>query len=290
MSVSPGSEPALPAAIDPSLREAVLNDSAKPSGLVSEMVVLFGYRTLLGHLIARDIKVRYKRSLLGFFWTMLNPLLTMIILNFVFSAAFSSHIAHYGVYVLAGVLFWNFFAQSTTQAMNALACHQGLVKIVYMPRSIYAFAVVGSGLVHLGLAFVPLIAVMLWGGHPIVPATAFTLVGVLAIGLFTLGLALTLSTLAVFFSDVVQMFQILLVAWFYMTPIMFPKSIVPEKYRAWIELNPLTPLLDLFRYPIYDGRVPPTWLLLKGGLIAVVVFVVGWSIFVRNTDRLVTSL
>ena len=221
---------------------------------------------------------------------MLNPLLTMLILNFVFSAAFRSHVEAYGVYVLAGVLFWNFFAQKPSQAMNALMQHQGLVKIVYMPRSIYAFSVVGSGLVHLALAFVPLAGVMIWVAHPPTAALPFALVGVLATALFTLGLALLLSTLAVFFSDVVQMYQIVLVAWFYLTPVMFPKEIVPEKYRPWLEANPLTPLLELFRAPIHSGTLPPGPVILHASLLAVGSFALGWWVFVRNSDRLVMNL
>lgn len=268
----------------------VLNDSADRPGLRSELATLVRYRPLLRHLVVRDVKVRYKRSVLGFFWTMLNPLLTMLILNFVFSQAFRVEVPHYGVYVLSGVLFWNFFAQSSTQAMNALMQHQGLVRIVYMPRSVYAFAVVGSGLVHLALALVPLLAVMLAAGLRPRPVFLFLPVAVLLVALFTLGLSLALSALAAFFHDVVQMFQILLVAWFYLTPVMFPKEIVPDRFRILLDLNPLTPLLDLFRDPVWAGTLPPASTIAAATVLALLSFAVGWWAFVRNTDRIVMNL
>ena len=268
-------------------QDVIVNAAGERPGFFGELRVLFAYRRLIGELVMRDLRVRYKRSVLGFLWTMLAPLLTMLILRFVFSATFKSLVPNYVVYVMAGLLFWGFFAQSSTQAMNAFVGHIGLLKIVYMPRSIYAFAVVGSGAVHLVLAVIPLLAIMLVTGHRISPAILFLPVAMVLTALFAAGVGLLLSTLAAFFGDVVTMYQILLVAWFYATPIIYPAQIVPEDQRIFLTLNPVSWLHSLFLEPIYSGRIPPANTVLLATGLALAGFAIGWGTFIRYADRLI---
>src|SRR5260221_2671662 len=128
---------------------------------LTELVELVRYRDLVLMMVANMVKTRYKRSALGVVWTLLNPLLNMAVLTVAFSALFSSSLVHYPVYVLTGLVFWNFFSQTTLFAMNALVWGGGLLKRVYIPRTIFAVSAVGNGLVNLGLSLIPLVLIML---------------------------------------------------------------------------------------------------------------------------------
>ena len=150
------------------------------------------YRSLLRDLVARDLKVRYKRSILGVAWTMLNPLLMMAVLTFVFSQLFRADVRHYAVYLLSAQLIWTFLAQTTTQAMNHLAWGSALITKIYLPRSVFAVSQVGTGLVNLVLALVPLFLITLLTGAPVTWAVLWLPVSMLLMACFALGVGLLL--------------------------------------------------------------------------------------------------
>src|SRR5205823_11000925 len=183
---------------------------------------------LLAQLVARNVKTRYKRSVLGVAWTMLNPLLMMTVTTIVFSGIFKFSTEHYPVYVLSGLLLWNFFAHTTTHAMSELVWGGGLLHRIYVPRGIFAMSALGTGLVNLLVALVPLLLIALVTGVGVGPAILFLPVPILLGAMFALGVSLALSALAVYFPDVVETFQVLLMAWMYLTPIIYPMAIVPE--------------------------------------------------------------
>ncbi len=242
------------------------------------------YRHLLFQLVRRDLLARYKRSVLGVAWTMLNPLGTMIILSIVFSQLFRQGV-NYPAYVLTGLMAWNFFSQSTNQAMSSLVWGGGLLHRIYVPRSAFGLSAIGSGLVNLLLAFVPLIIVMMVVGVPIRATLVFLPVPVLFLACFALGLGLAISTLVVFFPDVAEMYQVFLTAWMYLTPIIYPENIIPAKWLWIVHLNPLYYLVKLWRLPLYDG-VWPAWSdIWPAGLIAIVTLLVGWYFFTSKSDE-----
>jgi ABC-2 type transport system permease protein len=233
-------------------------------------------------MVRRDLTVRYKRSVVGFFWTMLNPLLLMIILTIVFSTLFRFEgIRHYETYFLSEYLVFGFFSQSSVTTMMNVATHGNLMKRVRVPKSIFAVATTLSGLTNLALSCVPLLAIMLLVGAPIRPAMLFLPISFVIIAMFTLGISMGLSALSVYFDDVSQMYQVATIGLMYMTPIIYPMSIVPDRYMWLIKANPLTTLFLLARYPIYHGTLPPLDILGLSLAIATGTLVVGWLVFHR---------
>ncbi|MGH9362967.1 MAG: ABC transporter permease [Thermoanaerobaculia bacterium] len=247
---------------------------------------LLHYRDLVGALVARELKVRYRRSTIGFVWTMLQPLLMMLVLQLVFSALFRFDLPNYPVYALAGILFWNFFSQSILSSMNSLRGNAQLLQKLPVPKAVFPLATVISGVINLGFALVPLFGMLIVTGHPLRPALLFLPVAVLLAALFTLGAGLLLSPLAVFFHDVVELVGVVLTLLMYLTPIFYPKEIVPESLRWLVRFNPVRSILEVFRDPIYQGEVPPLTHLSVAVAIALLALAVGILAFRRSSDRI----
>lgn len=250
---------------------------------------LFQYRDLIRALVARELKVRYRRSAIGFLWTMLQPLMMMAVLGVVFSSIFRFEFPEEGdyvVFVLAGLLFWNFFSQSILAAMNSLRGNAALLKKLPLPKEVFPLAAVISGVVNLCLALVPLMAILVIKGHPIRPAILFLPVSIVIAGAFTLGAGLLLSPLAVFFSDVVELVGVLLATLMYLTPVIYPKDIVPEPYFNIVRYNPVRSILEVFRDPIFYGKVPPLTHLSVAVGIALAMMVLGLLVFRKSSDRI----
>jgi ABC-type polysaccharide/polyol phosphate export permease len=237
---------------------------------------------LLLNLVRRDLTVRYKRSVIGFFWTMLNPLILMIILTIVFANIFRFEgIEHYEIYFLSMYLVFGFFTQTTVQSMTSLSWNGSLMKRIRVPKSIFAISTTLSGLVNLCLAYIPLFVIMIVRGAPIRPAVLFLPVAFVIIAIFTLGVSLFLSALAVYFDDVSQMYQVATLALLYMTPIIYPIDIVPQKFFWLIRGNPLTQLFKLARDPVYNGALPEAHILIGSMVTAIAALVIGWQVFHR---------
>ncbi|HEY0552696.1 MAG TPA: ABC transporter permease [Thermoanaerobaculia bacterium] len=250
------------------------------------MLEIIRYRDLVMALVARELKVRYRRSALGFTWTMLQPLLMMLVLQAVFSTLFRFNLNNYPVYAMAGILYWNFFSQSIVASMNSLRSNAQLLKKVPVPMEVYPVATVVSGVLNLIFALVPLLIILLITRQPLTPALFFLPVSIFLAALFTLGAGLLLSPLSVFFTDIVEMITVILSVLMYLTPIFYPKEIVPERWRWVVRFNPLRSILEVFRDPIYYGKIPPLSHLSVCFLISVVAFVLGALAFRRSSDRI----
>lgn len=247
---------------------------------------LYRYRDLIKALVARELKVRYRRSAIGFVWTMLQPLLTMLVLQIVFSAIFRFQTTNYPVYALAGILFWNFFSQSIVASMNSLRGNAQLLQKLPVPKAVFPLATVISGVVNLLFALVPLFLLLIVTGHPLTPALLFLPVSILVAAMFTLGAGLLLSPLAVFFSDVVELIAVVLSLTMYLTPIIYPMSILPPNFYWVVRFNPVRSILEVFRDPIYQGEVPPLSHFSVAFGIAVIALVAGAFLFRRTSDRI----
>ena len=253
------------------------------------MLEVFRYRDLVLALVARELKVRYRRSAIGFLWTMLQPLLMMLVLQVVFSSIFRMELdfGNYPVYALAGLLFWNFFSQSILASMNSLRGNAPLLRKLPIPKEVFPLATVISGVINLCLALVPLLLILIITGHRLTPALFFLPVSILLAGLFTLGAGLLLSPLSVFFSDVVEMVGVVLSILMYMTPVIYPMSILEgSRYLPLVRFNPVRSILEVFRDPIYQGEIPPMTHLAVCAGIALGVFVIGAFVFRRSSDRI----
>jgi ABC-2 type transport system permease protein len=247
---------------------------------------LIRHRDLIWALVVRDLRVRYKRSALGLVWTMLQPLLTMSVMVAVFSTVFRFDLPNYPVYCLVGILFWNFFSQSIVASMVSLRANAAILHKLPLPKEVFPIATVVSGVVNLLLALVPLGIILLATGHPLHPSLLFLPVAILIAALFTLGMGLLLSPLAVFFTDVVEMVGVTLSLVMYLTPIFYPMGIVPERFRFVVRFNPVRSILEVFRDPIYFGKIPPlTHLTVALGFAFVALAVGAWA-FRRNSDKI----
>jgi len=253
--------------------------------MLASLREVVSYRSLLRDLVARDLKVRYKRSVLGILWTMLNPLLLMIIFTIVFAQIFRVTVEHFAVYFLSAFVLWNFFAQATSWSTSCLLGYAPLIKKIYVPKSIFVLATVLAGMVNLLISLVPLALIMLVLGHPFSRAMIFLPIPILLATMFSLGLSLALAPLSLMFADIVQIYQAVLTAWMYLTPIMYPLNALPARYRAVILVNPMTHLVEAFRTPIYQGALPSSHVMITASAAALGTLVMGWMIFEHYSDR-----
>lgn len=249
--------------------------------LVEEWRDIGAHGHLLFNLVYRDLTVRYKRSVIGFFWTMLNPLLLMLIFVVIFSHLFRFELPHYETYFLSEYLPWTFFAQTTITSMQSMNWNGALMKRVRVPKSIFALASTLSGIVNLFLSYVPLVLIMLIVRMPLRPALLFLPVSFAILAVFAFGISLLLSSVSVYFVDVREMYAVSLTALMYMSPIIYPIAIVPVRFQRVIALNPLLYLLQIVRDPVYSGTLPSASYLGIATAAAVAAFLIGWTVFRR---------
>jgi ABC-2 type transport system permease protein len=259
-------------------------------GLLESARELFSFGDVLQELVKRDIKVRYKRSVLGIFWTMLNPLLMMVIMTIVFANLFRQTIPNFPIYVLSGYVVWAFFAQSTTSASTSVLDSAGLTRKVYLPPALLPLASIVSALVNLLLSLVPLALIMLVTGAAFTPALVVLPASFLLLALFAYGLGLLLAASSVFFRDTVYTYGVLLVAWMYLTPLFYPPEIIPPQFALLLQLNPLYHLVELVRAPVYAGQMPAPMHVLAATAFAVVTAVLGFWYFNSARARFVAYL
>ncbi len=256
----------------------------------NEFFAIVRYKELLRNLVARDIKVRYKRSILGFLWVMLNPLLMMLILSMVFSELFKVTTKNYTTYLLSGLILWGFFSQSTSASVVSLLSNSNLIKKIFIPKAIFPLSVILSASINLLFSLVPLFLIMYITGTPVGPNFYLLPVIIILVGLFSFGISLVVSTLTVFFHDTIYIYEVLLMAWMYMTPIFYPESVVPKEFLFIFHLNPFYYFMNTFRGALYLDVSHMLENLLYGTLYSVAAFFVGWFIYNRNKDKLVYYL
>ena len=255
------------------------------------------YRYLLHNLIARDLKVRYKNSVLGILWSVLNPLFLMVVFTIVFSVLAGSQIRDYPIFVLTGLIPWNFFSGSLTSGTTAVTSNSGLVKKVYFPRELLPTAAVLSNLVNFLFAFLVLIVFLYIFGIGLTVHALWVPLILLTQIIFTLGLGLLLGSLTVFYRDVLMILEVVMLAWFFLTPVFYSLetfgqtltilgfTFVPAQLLRWI--NPMASIIDGYRTVLWgtytsNGPVamyPPY--LLRTFVTSVIVFIVGYGVFIR---------
>jgi ABC-type polysaccharide/polyol phosphate export permease len=254
--------------------------------VITALRAILRYRDLIRELVVRTLKVRYRRSAIGFLWTMLHPLMMMLVLTLVFSQIFRFQVENYAVYALSGITFWQFFSQTVTSCLHSLRGNARLLTKLPLPQAVFPISTVLSGLVNFLFALVPLLGIAIVTGHPLSTALAFLPVSILIVTVFTLGVALLLAPLAVIFSDTVEIVAIVLTLVMYLTPIFYPRSIVPDHLRPIFALNPLTALLEVFRAPLVERALPATGDLAVAVTSAIAILFVGSWVFASTSRRL----
>ena len=242
------------------------------------------YHECVALLVARALRVRYRRSLLGFGWTLLYPLLAMSVLTLVFSHVFAT-VSLYPLYVVVGVLAWGFFSLSCVQAMDALLSGATILKKVRVPSAVFPLAAVGANFVNYVLALLVLVVTAtLLGVMPGVHIV-WLLTGVLSLTAFTLGLALVLAAANLFFHDVRYFFEALLLLWFYATPIVYPVAALPQQVSLFVALNPLHWFLEVLRAALWSGVPPGSSACVVAPALGLVTLGIGWLVFSRLERR-----
>jgi ABC-2 type transport system permease protein len=262
----------------------IYDSTRRGSAEWEELRGAFQYRDLVFQLIRRNIVARYKRSVLGIAWTMLKPLGIMLVMTIVFSQIFHG-IKGYPSYILSGLIIWNFFSLSTTASMQQMAWGGILFHRIYMPRTTFTIASVGTELVNLFLSLIPLVVILLIVGIKIHLSIFFVFVSLIFISFFSLGVSLMLSAFSVYFPDLVEMYQVVLTAWMYLTPIIYPKDTMPAHFQWIFYVNPMYYMVEIFRQPVYDGVLPEIKTFFISAVISIVALIAGWIFFSRKADE-----
>lgn len=262
----------------------------KHSYVVNALVAVKKYKFLIRQLVSRDFKTKYKRSILGVFWSFLNPLLTMAVQYVVFSNLFRFDLPHYPAYLIIGVVCFNFFSESTGMALTSIIGNASLITKVYVPKYIYPLTRVMSSLVNLVISLIPLLLVTLLSG--IWPAKSYLLVPfvLLCLTVFCLGIGLVLSAAMVFFRDIQFLWGVLSMIWMYLTPIFYPASILPPEVSWVLNVNPLYYFITFARTCLMDGISPEPIVYLQCALMALGSLLVGALVFRKSQDRFVLYL
>jgi lipopolysaccharide transport system permease protein len=246
---------------------------------------LWDYRELLYFLTWRDIKVRYKQTVLGAAWAIIQPVFMMVVFSLFFGhlAGMPSDGIPYPVFAYCGLLPWQLFAHSLTESSNSLVANERLITKVYFPRLVVPISAVCGGIIDFAIAFVILLCLMAYFG--LAPGWAIvTLPGFMVLAVATaLGVGLWLSALNVQYRDVRYTITFLVQFWLFATPVAYPSSIVPERWRAFYGLNPMAGVVEGFRWALL-GKSPPSFALLAVSVSVVIVILVGGLYYFRRME------
>ncbi len=256
---------------------------------------LYQYRDLVLNLIVRDLKARYKSSVLGFLWTLLNPLGMMLVFTAVFTWILPGRIERYPIFLLCGLLPWNFFSAGVMVGINSITGNANLVKKVYFPREVLPISSVLANLVNFLLGLLVLFAVLLAFRSPLSPWLWLLPLVILIQTCFVLGIALVLSTVNVFYRDTNMIMDVVMLAWFFLTPVVYPVTALPETYPLWgitlnvhrlmYILNPMASLIAAYRDLLYWGYRTDLDFLLRTAMTSLIVLLIGYRFFVHFRDR-----
>jgi lipopolysaccharide transport system permease protein len=259
--------------------------------MVNRLVELYHYRELIKNLVIRDLKVRYKNSVLGILWSLLNPLLMTIVFTIVFSLMLRSDIPNYPVFFMCAYLPWSFHLESIMGGTNSIVDNAHLIKKIYFPREALPLSEVLSALVNFLLALIVLFGMILVFRVDLTGSVLLLPVVILAQVFFSLGLVFFLSTANVFYRDTQHIMQVVMQAWFFLTPIFYPIDIIPESanilgitvnLQLWVRrLNPMASLVATYRDILFRGAVPGLDFLFRTVISCLAVFVIGYLIFCR---------
>ena len=264
--------------------------SGKRSYAVNAVIAVQKYRFLIHQLVSRDFHTKYKRSVLGVFWSFLNPLLTMGVQYFVFSTVFRRNIPHYPAYLLIGVVSFHFFSEACGMSLTAITGNARLITKVYIPKYIYPLTRLMSSVINLAISLIPLLIVCVFTGVEFHKSVVLSLYFILCLIIFSLGLGLLLSTSMVFFRDTQFLWSVFSMMWMYATPIFYPETILPEEFRFILKINPLYHFLKNIRMCILDGLSPEPAVYVQCLAIALGMLLAGALIFRKGQDRFVLYL
>jgi ABC-2 type transport system permease protein len=267
----------------PSAASAPYYDSAaRRHPAIEELIELFANGPLIAALVDRDVKVRYKRSVFGVLWTLVNPLAMLLALSLAFTGVFTRDAPDYPLFVIPALLLWTFIAQTTVTVVREVAAGVDLWRRLRVPKSAMIVATTCTGLINLILSILPvLIVVSLIRRAPGIEIASLPLTVALT-AVFVLGLSLFLAAAAVHFPDIADLYSMLLPALMFTAPIVYPRHVVLPRLSTLVALNPVTLYVEAFRAPLYGTPLPSAAGFATMLVVAVAAVVIGWLAFTRS--------
>ncbi len=248
------------------------------------------FQPLLSELVARDIKIKYRRSVLGVLWTLLNPLFMMIILSVVFSSIFKFDIENFPLYILSGQLIFNFFNDATTSSMTSIIGSAALIKKVYVPKYLFVIARVFSSFINLMASLVALILVMVAMRAELHWTVVLSVIPLAMVVLFSFGVGMFLAAITVRFRDVIHLYSVFTTGLLYLTPVIYPMAALPDVVKTIVMINPLTNYLLMFRDVMFNNTLPSVFSVLLGIAEAALALALGLYVFYKNQDEFILNL
>ncbi len=243
---------------------------------------LYAYREMIVGLVRRDLRGRYKGSVLGFLWTFVNPLLQLVVYTMVFSVIMKNGIEKYYIYLFVGLVPWIFFSTSVTGGANSILSSKDMVKKIYFPREVLPISVVTSGFINMLFCFIVIFAALFISGIGINPVALLFLPIIMIVEYFlALGFALLSSALTVYFRDLEYILGIITMAWMYLTPVMYPETMVPENLLWILKVNPMTSVIMAYRDILYYRQIPQLETLLQALFVGIVFCILGHFVFCK---------
>jgi ABC-2 type transport system permease protein len=241
---------------------------------------IYAYREMIFSLVRKDLRGRYKGSVLGFLWTFINPLLQLLVYSFVFSAVLRMGIEKYYLFLFVALIPWIFFSSCLTAGSTAILGEKNLVAKIYFPREVLPISYTTSAFVNMLYCFVVVLAVVLLSGVQVNPVAWLYLPVIMAVEyIMALGAAFLASAITVYFRDFQHILGIIAMAWQFLTPIMYGVDIVPDAYLPIFQLNPMTPVIVAYRDILYAGQIPQLSTLLQALLFGIVILMAGFGAF-----------
>lgn len=241
---------------------------------------IYAYREMIFSLVRRDLKGRYKGSVLGFLWTFINPLLQLMVYTFVFSTVMRSGIEDYYLFLFVALVPWLFFSTSLTGGASSILAQKEMVKKIYFPREILPIAYTTSQFVNMLLSFIVIFIILLISGKGLNTEALLYLPIIMFIEyILSLGVAMLSSAVTVYFKDFEYILGILAMAWQFLSPVMYAVDMVPEEVMPIFKMNPMTPILIAYRDILYYKKSPDLSTLIQAIIFGVILLIVGWLIF-----------
>jgi len=249
-------------------------------------VEIFRYRELLRELVKRDLKVKYRRSALGILWSVFNPLLFMMVTTFIFSAMFKNQIENFPLYFLSGQIIYAFFAEATGQAQMGLIENGALIKKVYIPKYIFPISKACLSLVNTLFSLVAVVLIILFMRFELPPTSILFFIPILLMFMFSIGIGLLLSSLTVFYRDIIHIYSVVLSVLTFFSATFYPIEIIPEKVRGVIEYNPIYVYISYFRDLVLNGQIPDAYHNLIAISYCMASMVIGYMVFRKNENKI----
>lgn len=254
------------------------------------ILLLTKYRFLLKQLVLREFKTKYKRSVLGVFWSFLNPLLMMLVQYAVFMNLFRFEVENYAIYLLSGIILFNFFSEASSQSMGSILGNASLITKVYVPKYIFPVSKVLSSTINLTLSIFPLIIVMIFSGIQMTWAIVLLPFGLACMIIFSIGTALILSSAMVFFRDTQFLWGVIVTAWMYATPIIYPESILTPTMMFIMKFNPLYHFIRFNRIILLQGVSPEPKAYVFCVVFAMIMLILGVGVFRKTQDKFIFNI